>query len=127
VAEEPVADPGDQRLGVVLVDRPGGDVARAAAIEIAGGAVVVGVVVAPVGEALEDEQAEDPPAPRVRAPRVEERGVGAVVEEDERAQQTSSARYITAQRAKNGTTEVAMSRSVRARLGCAYGAMVLRQ
>jgi hypothetical protein len=46
-----------------------------------------GVVVAPVAERLEDEQAGEPPEPEVRPLSGQKRAVGAVVEDDERAQE----------------------------------------
>jgi hypothetical protein len=67
-AEEPVAEPRLPGTGQVLVDRQGRDVAGAAAVEIAGAAVVDGVIVAPVRKGLKDEQPGEPAHPEVRPP-----------------------------------------------------------
>ena len=62
-AEEPVGEAALPGARLVLGDGQRLDVALAAAVEVPGGAVVDGMVVAPVGERLEDEQAGDPADP----------------------------------------------------------------
>ena len=92
VAEQPVAQPLLPGAGQVLLDGQRRDVAGAATVEVAGGAVVDGVVVAPVRERLEDEQAGEPAEPEVRPLGRQERAVGAVVEDDEGPQQEARRR-----------------------------------
>jgi hypothetical protein len=91
-AEEPVAKPRLPGAGQVLVDRQGRDVAGATAVEVAGAAMVDGVVVAPVRKGLEDEQAGEPAHPEVRSPVRQEGAMSAVVEDDEGAQQEARRR-----------------------------------
>ena len=92
VAEEAVGEALLPGLRVVLLDGPGRNVALAAAVEVAGGAVVDGVVEAPVLERLPDEQRGEAADPAVGRLALEERAVAAVVEDDEGAQQEAAGR-----------------------------------
>src|ERR1700710_128103 len=87
VAEEPIAEPLLPAACGVLGDGHSRHVAGAAAVEIAGGAVMDGVVVAPVGEGLKEEEGGEAPEPEVAAMGGEERAVGTVVEDDEGPQE----------------------------------------
>ena len=86
VAEEPVAEPAPPRPGAVLLDRQGLDVADAAPVEVAGrsrgGRRACG---ATTRTACRGATPSAAPSSRVRALRAQERAVGAVVEDDERA------------------------------------------
>ena len=92
IAKKAVAQPRLPGPGEVLLDRECGDVAGPASVEIAGAAVVDGMVVAPVRKGLEDEQPSEPANPEVRLLVRQEGAVGAVVEDDERPQQEARCR-----------------------------------
>ena len=86
IAEEPVAEPAPPRRGVVLVDGERLDVADAPPVEVAGGRVMDGVLVAPPQTACRRARPASPER-CIRALRAQERAVRAVVEDDERAEQ----------------------------------------
>src|SRR6201999_449708 len=73
--------------GRVLGGGQGLDVAGSAAVEVAGAAVMDGVVEAPVGVRLPDQQRGEAADPEVAAATRQEGAVTAVVEDDEGAQQ----------------------------------------
>ena len=105
VAEQAVEEPPAPRHRRVLRDRQRVHVAGPAPVEVPGGAVVDGVVVAPAVEGLEDDDPERDAEPRVGPPRRHEGAVRAVVEEDERAQQERGGRDRERQRQQIGHVE----------------------
>jgi hypothetical protein len=87
VAEQAVAEPSLPGKLAILGHRQRVDVAGPAPVEVAGGGVMDGVLVAPAGEGRPDEQPGEGAEPAVGPLRREERPVGAVVEDDEGPQQ----------------------------------------
>jgi hypothetical protein len=98
VAEKPVSNPPGARGSVVFGHGPGRYVADSAAVEVAGGCVVNGVVVPPSRERRPDDQREHAADPEIRALCGQERPVRAVVKEDVCAQQEAARRNGDEQR-----------------------------
>ncbi len=87
VAVDGVLDPAEPREGAVLLDGERLDVAVAALVQAAGGGVVDGVVLRPLGVGREGQGARDEADQVVGPPRAKEGAVAAVVHDDERSDQ----------------------------------------
>ena len=93
VAQQSVAEPPPARQAEVLGHRKRGDVARAAAVEIARGGVMDGVAAPPVVVGRERQHADRPADPVVGQRLAEERPVPAVVLDHEQPDQEAGGRH----------------------------------
>ena len=90
VAEHAVAEATAPRLGVVLADGQGGQIAHATPVEIARAGVMDGVVVPPAAERRQHQESCHGADVGVGAPGGQQRPVAAVVKDDEGADQEAA-------------------------------------